>query len=430
MNWDDHPRLKLGWRNFLLVVFSMIVFSLGWTLYYEQSRTRWLLLSILTVLICSFTRSLIRRYIQGDRSRTITRLTLEGRFLVFALLVFGFLGMNTGANLIYLGFGSLISTYVFSRIATEFGLRGLKVRRVVPASVTCGEECRIEIWLRNERRSTKQYGLVVEEDLEEKTGIFFPSVGPGQTVGGSFTLTFEKRGEAKLKQLTVRSSFPLGLVEKVSQVEFEATILVLPKIYPLASRVLDDIKSSGSQQGRPSMLGPERWDMIRNLRDYRPGDQLRNVHWKSSARRNQLTVKEYERPRPQRLLFILFGPKELDDDAWEAAVTLTASFLEGFHQAQESVALVTCLEDRVETLELGDSVGMQNAMELLALAQPGGEIGAILNASRHIMDGRQPVLVSGAPIGHKDIQRLRAGLGAPHLCSTAQGLGRYLGEAL
>src|SRR5690606_37788608 len=50
---------------------------------------------------------------------------------------------------------------------------------------------------------------------------------------------------------------------------------------------------------------PERRDAVRLLREHRPGDDPRQVHWRSSARRGTLVVREYERAEPRHTLVVL-----------------------------------------------------------------------------------------------------------------------------
>ena len=428
MNWEKHPRLRQVWVTFLSVVSTTIISTLLWNLYHGYSLKRWFLMALLSLLLCSFARSMLRRYLDDSLQSTKTSLTTEGKLLLLGLVVFGLLGMNTGSNLLYLSFGSLMSAFIVSRLIIEVSLRGLKVRRVAPSTVVCGEECWIEIWLRNERAKSSHSGLTVEEDWEhaKSAGIFFPQISPGETVGGTFALTFTKRGEAKLSRLVVRTSFPLGLIEKMSYVDFEATILVLPKVFELSPFFFQDFQAQDAQQGQASLMGPERWDMIRNLRAYRPGDPLKNVHWKSTARRRTLMVKEYDRPKPQQMVFVLYNPPSVLDDAVEASVSLTASMMVNLSKGDEDLALITHTKDRIDRLIIGDGATLHDAMEVLALAQRGGPLVQLIRQSRALIARRKLVLVTGSREDHPDIARLRSALGNPKVYSTSTGMGSFL----
>jgi uncharacterized protein (DUF58 family) len=431
MNWDQSPRLKRAWLVFVALVITFMTASLAWSLYYGQSLRSWALLAILSLILGSLVRALLIRVIKEPTTRNKTKLTSEGKFLLGALLFIGLLGMNTGSNLLYLGFGALLSALIVSRVASEFGLRGLRVRRITPTAVTCGQEVKVEIWLRNERRTSSHYGLVVQEDWEwagPNAGIFFPSVGAGETVGGYLPLTFPNRGEAKLSRLIVRSSFPLGLLEKISYVEFEATILVLPRVYQLSARILNKLKVTGVEQGAPSLIGLERWDMIRNLRDYRAGDQLRRIHWRSSAKRQTLQVREYERPIPQRLLLVLYGPAVDNEAAWEAAVSLTASMIQKLARSEEHVALVAHSSQMPEKLTIGDGATVADAMEVLALANSGGSVDSLIQLGRNMVKGRRAIIITSASPSDPSLAKLKLSLGDATVCSTIKGLSSYTGD--
>ncbi|MDF1662928.1 MAG: DUF58 domain-containing protein [Planctomycetota bacterium] len=432
MNWEKHPLLRQAWVTFLSVISATIISTLIWNLYHGYSLRRWFLLALLSLLVCSFARSLLRRYLDDSIQSTRTRLTTEGKLLLVAIVSFALLGMNTGSNLLYLSFGSLMSALIVSRLVIEVSLRGLKVRRVAPSTVVCGEECWIEIWLRNERAKSSHSGLIVEEDWEfaKSAGIFFPNISPGETVGGTFALCFTKRGEAKLSRLVVRTSFPMGLIEKMSYVDFEATILVLPKVFELSPSFFQDFQSVSAQQGSPSLMGQERWDMIRNIRAYRPGDPLRNVHWKSTARRQALMVKEYDRPKPQQVVFVLYSPVDSTEEAVEAAVSLTASMMVKLASGDEDLALITHTKKRIDKLVIGDGATLHDAMEVLALASTGGPLNILIQKSRALLARRKMILVSAAEKSHPDLTRLRSSLGNPPVYSAASGLRTFSAKEL
>jgi len=112
--------------------------------------------------------------------------------------------------------------------------------------------------------------------------------------GFQVSLVCEKRGLYQLGPVGLSTSFPLGLAEagRGGQ-ESLSTLIVYPEIFPIAAWPLQGAPSLIHRGGHflPSGAGSAEF---RSLRDYRRGDNPRHVHWPTSARLNQLMVKEYE----------------------------------------------------------------------------------------------------------------------------------------
>jgi uncharacterized protein (DUF58 family) len=109
-------------------------------------------------------------------------------------------------------------------------------------------------------------------------------------VAGSSTLetqvTLRERGRYEIGGPTIRYRDALGLVRARGQTEESTPVVVYPEIHRDASRgVLAGILGEGAEA--------ERQEFDR-LREYVPGDPLRDVHWKSSAKGEDFFVAEYE----------------------------------------------------------------------------------------------------------------------------------------
>jgi uncharacterized protein (DUF58 family) len=118
------------------------------------------------------------------------------------------------------------------------------------------------------------------------------------------------------------------------------------------------------------------------LRQYRPGDSLRWIHWRTSARRGQLMVKEYE-DVPGEDLVVVFDPTGPDGPAFERAVTLAASIVREWCQRRGDRLIVAIAGREPEVLEgvTGPEHG-RRVMEALAVvaAQPacGADLGDLV----------------------------------------------------
>lgn len=112
--------------------------------------------------------------------------------------------------------------------------------------------------------------------------------------GFQVSLVCEKRGLYQLGPVELSTSFPLGLAEarRAGQGGL-STLVVYPEIFPLTAWPLQGAPSLIHRGGHflPSGAGSAEF---KSLREYRRGDNPRYVHWPTSARLNQLMVKEYE----------------------------------------------------------------------------------------------------------------------------------------
>ncbi|BCB26267.1 hypothetical protein SKTS_11530 [Sulfurimicrobium lacus] len=116
-------------------------------------------------------------------------------------------------------------------------------------------------------------------------------------------LLCEKRGFYRLGPVGLASSFPLGLAEaRQSRQDGVQTLTIYPEVFPIVALPL---RGAPSQIHRGGFLLPEGAGAAEfsGLREYRRGDNPRHVHWPTTARRNELMVKEFE-PLASACLYI------------------------------------------------------------------------------------------------------------------------------
>lgn len=147
-----------------------------------------------------------------------------------------------------------------------------------------------------------------------------------------------RRGEHTLPPLTIISGAPFGLFTVEQTFTHTEPFLIYPEVVPLPLRhrrnalssVLGDFVSNRDR-------GDSR--NFRSVRDYAPGDDLRQVHWKASAKRDAespLLVREYHRRLPTRSVLLLDnsarGQSQERCELFERAVVLATSLLWAAHR--------------------------------------------------------------------------------------------------
>jgi uncharacterized protein (DUF58 family) len=154
-----------------------------------------------------------------------------------------------------------------------------------------------------------------------------PPLAAGERRTLKMQLTPRRRGRLELESVTVRRADPLGLVRRSSRVPLPGRITALPKRYAIPPIALPGKRKF--QQGGVSLASAVgESDEFVGLRDYRPGDPLRNIHWKSFARSGKPVVREYQDEFFERHALVLdTGRAEGEDDVFEEAVAVAASFV-------------------------------------------------------------------------------------------------------
>jgi uncharacterized protein (DUF58 family) len=135
-----------------------------------------------------------------------------------------------------------------------------------------------------------------------------------------------KRGIAHSRGLTIARADPLGLLKALLPVRRQANLIVLPRRYPLPPLALPG--SRRYQQGGVALAASVgESEEFMSLRDYRPGDPLQRIHWKSFARAARPVVKEYQDEYFERYALVLdtFAPRAAER-RFEEAVAIAASF--------------------------------------------------------------------------------------------------------
>jgi uncharacterized protein (DUF58 family) len=171
----------------------------------------------------------------------------------------------------------------------------------------------------------------------------------------SYRVTYRRRGQYTLGPVSFVARDVLGLATKRFVVDAMDTVLVYPRVYPLSGRAKRDLLAR-----HDTAESPDR-DEFDRLRQYVRGDSLRDVHWKSSAKRDDLIVKEFSADnRSQALTVTLAADQGQADRMADAGATVVVALL----RAGVPVTLVTPAGtselmpgDRVTALELLAEVG-------------------------------------------------------------------------
>jgi uncharacterized protein (DUF58 family) len=337
------------------------------------------------------------------------RLTRPGLLAASAMIMTGAIGVDVDQSLAFQAFALLFCLLAVSVGWTLFFRGRFAVERVLPRMASVGQPFGYTVRVRNlAARSYQQFDIL--EDLADprpgydefrrlmrpkgrmrafrlapgtrpsldcrRATVSLAELGafnPNGTSDAQVQVTPLQRGPLRFESVTVARRDPLGLVRAFATVRLPGTVLVLPKRYRIPAFALP-----GTQHYEPggvalaSSVGES--EEFVSLRDYRPGDPFRRIHWRSWARAGKPIVKEY-----QNEFFVRYG-LVLDSfiganssELFEEAVSVAASFACSLER-KESLLDLLFVGTQAFCLTTGRGLGeSERVLELLASVQSAEE---------------------------------------------------------
>lgn len=138
---------------------------------------------------------------------------------------------------------------------------------------------------------------------------FVPGLLPGQTALTSAERVYHRRGKHPVPAIEAVSGYPFGLARFTRVLTPETGVLVLPPIGTVdvtqMRRWMVRSGTGDTRVSRPSARHGAADGDLRGVRPYRSGDSPRDVHWKTTARRGTLMVREYDALAPLDLVLVI-----------------------------------------------------------------------------------------------------------------------------
>jgi uncharacterized protein (DUF58 family) len=211
-------------------------------------------------------------------------------------------GLATGVSELYMlavaGFALPIGAWLIVRTGRH---RVAVTRTVRPVRVAHGERCAVELELVNQGRLETGVLLVSERvpyQLGPQPRFVVAGIPGGATERLSYSLTGVARGRYPVGPLVVRLADPFGLAQVTAELAGVTELIVHPRVEPLSPPPFggDLATAPVARRRRLDASGDEFY----TTRAYRDGDDLRKVHWRSSAKRGELMIRQDESPRHAR----------------------------------------------------------------------------------------------------------------------------------
>ncbi len=308
-----------------------------------------------------------RRKRKRDRARNLAvvrfRLTREGWHFLFVLL-FIFVGaVIREINLLILLAGTMIGLLNLQWRFNTRTLQGLRIRRRVPLRTMVGLPTDVSIEVTNTRRWLGSWLVLAEDQIQkiqpnvkrltEKGVALIDEVQPQRTTSARYELRFLERGRYRIGSTTISTRFPIGLGRGWRVIDNSVDLMVHPhfgKLLP-ACRTLLQAELEGTAKAVPRSSVHE--GEFYGLRNWQTGDSRRWIHWRTTAKRGELSVRQFEQLQRRQLsvLVDLYRPKSKPTEAERLAVERTVAFA-----ATLASELVTRDRDRIAFAIAGEKV--------------------------------------------------------------------------
>ncbi len=290
-------------------------------------------------------------------------------------------------------------------------------RTLDPPRVEAGRPATVRLSLDNVSRLPS--GVLLMEDalpyaLGGRPRFVLDKIEPRGVREVSYPISSDVRGRFTVGPLSVRLTDPFGLCELTRSFATTGELVVTPVLSQLPSVRLGGDWAGGGETGSRSASASGTDDAA--TREYRHGDDLRKVHWRSTARVGELMVRREEQPFQSRATLLLDGRTgahrgDGPASSFEWSVSAVASI--GVALARSGFALSLLRDSGAELSRVGLPLTEGLLLDALADVAPsrGGRIdGAVERLRRGGMGG---VLV--AVLGALDLEdaeqlaRLRTG---------------------
>jgi uncharacterized protein (DUF58 family) len=404
-------------------------------------------------------------------SRGRRRFTRGGELAVGALSAAAVVGLDTNQTVAYQAFTFLLAVLVLALVGGfAFRLR-FAARRVLPRFATAGQPVTYRVVIENRTRRTRR-GLVLLDEvpdprpsLEEflladdgddaadnwwdrrvgyarwqtlltrnRTAEVAEHPLPPLPGGGVADVRVElvplRRGLLSFAGLTVARPDPFGLVRGLRRIAVPDSLLVLPRRYPVPPiRLAGTRKFQQGGVAQASSVGDS--EEFASLRDYRPGDPRRRIHWRSWARVGRPVVREHQDEFFARHALVLDTFADAGQgERFEAAVSVAASLACALDTG-ESLLDLLFVGPRAYSLTVGRGLAhVDQMLEVLAGVQvcrdePFAALHRLVISRAGALSGCLAVLL-GWDEARQAFVRDLAGRGIPTLALLVTGRGERL----
>lgn len=240
-------------------------------------------------------RGSISRFLWRVITLTVTR---SGRWLLLATFFFTMSGSISLQYQPYILFCYAFALWVVAAVFAAFSRPRVTLQARHGDRITVGDTLSVDVTVTAPDKRTAAdltvlpHNLPPEVDAVPDQGVRLSVLAPGASIQMRLGLLCKKRGVYRLKGYRVETDYPLGLLRTFRVTRQPAEIMVYPNFHPLTLLTLPT--GSRYQPGGVAMASSigESLELLGN-REYKEGDNIRDIDWRATARLNAPIVREY-----------------------------------------------------------------------------------------------------------------------------------------
>jgi len=262
--------------------------------------------------------------------------TTAGVVLILLSLGIGSAAYNTSSNILFITLSLLLSSLLLSGILSWINFKGLRWRLVLEPHFRAGEVTPVRVEFNNTKKLLPTYSLLFKVravNSGESCSLYLQErLEAGAAKRLDWIFEPRKRGEETIELAGLESQFPFGFLRKIIGGSYSREITVWPMRIPYTFSPTSGLHSH--RQGS-TVLKPGSGAEIINLREYRSGDTMRQMHWKASARLRRLMVRETSDENQDAYIIFLETPGDLwpHSEQFETLCSFAGSLAEDLYMS-------------------------------------------------------------------------------------------------
>lgn len=343
-----------------------------------------------------------------------TWFTREGLNLLF-ILAFVLAGaVLRDVNLLVLLGGIIIGMMLMQWRICHRSLLLISTRRQLPLSAQVAFPFDVKVQVTNRRKWLPAWLICVEEQVERVepypsrlptgTTLVIPWVGAEQTRQSVYRCSLDFRGRYRFGPICITSSFPFGLMRSWCYQNNSKELIVHPKLGHLIGKWENLVRMDREGLAKTSSRAGVNEGEFYGLRHWQQGDSRRWIHWRTTARLNELAVRQFE--QQQRLnmaiLIDLWKPDAASDqepiESIEKMISFTATLIDSLsRQGNHRIAVAVAGEQLRVSSRIQNRAVMNAVLDDLSIATAGANpdlSGAVEQMMPILADSHSLVVIS------------------------------------
>ncbi|MCD4657626.1 MAG: DUF58 domain-containing protein [Planctomycetes bacterium] len=293
------------WRGLFWLLVPVSIISLNW---WQESKNNMLAMLVFSISALSLILCWIFLFKQRKRSKFLWIEPKVGNITKFGFLhstmtiLLGIIAMQTGLNLVYGLFAVLFSLIIVSMFLSRMNFIKLEVTRKIPSELFALTPTEITSVIKNKKRLISVFSIWMEEAWppeleypEKLPSAYALQIGSGESKHLNYEITFPRRGVFNFMGFTFATRFPFSMFTYYHYLKQDQNVVIYPRLVKLPKMltILDNNIRHHSNQF--TMRQNRDTGDFRSLREYIQGvDDVRRIHWKTTARQQKPILREFE----------------------------------------------------------------------------------------------------------------------------------------